>query len=55
VKCKVPRVIYLQREDREDGFDDQTTWCAARINEDDIRYIIDKRQIDRRVKQPCAK
>jgi len=48
-KKNIPKVIYLQiGEDCEKkDFSDLEgiTWCEDRINKNDIRYILDKRQI----------
>ena len=47
----IPKVIYLQiGEDCEKkDFSDLEgiTWCEDRINKNDIRYILDKRQIQK--------
>ena len=48
-KKNIPKVIYLQigEDCEEKDFSDleRITWCEDRINKNDIRYILDKRQI----------
>ena len=48
-KKNIPKVIYLQigEDCEEKDFSDLEgiTWCEDRINKNDIRYILDKRQI----------
>jgi len=47
----IPKVIYLQigEDCEEKDFSDLEgiTWCEDRINKNDIRYILDKRQIQK--------
>jgi hypothetical protein len=47
-----PKVIYLQFYDDEKPDVDtispgDVTWCADKINDSDIRYVIDKRHLRR--------
>ena len=52
----VPKTIYLQVGEDCDNKDDfrelvirnDITWCQDKINKNDIRYVLDKRQIRRK-------
>lgn len=48
---KLPKVIWLQvdPEGMKPGGEmgDEVTWCSDKINDNDIRYIIDKRHLSR--------
>lgn len=50
---KPPKIIWLQINPGENEMDDwegdpdEITWCVDKINESDVRYIIDKRHLKR--------
>ena len=53
----IPKAIYLQigedcdaKDFTEVLFDNNITWASNKINENDIRYVIDKRHINKKVK-----
>ena len=47
METQMPRVIYIQIEDdlgdliTESGDIGQCTWCVNKINDSDVRYILD--------------
>jgi len=54
---KIPEVIYLQVYGDGDKFEGlppegaEITWCADRINDSDVRYVIDRRHLKAKVKK----
>ncbi len=51
---KLPEVIWLQiygDGDKSEGLPqdgDEVTWCVDKINDNDVRYVIDRRQLPRK-------
>ncbi|MFW5955165.1 MAG: DUF551 domain-containing protein [Rhodothermales bacterium] len=52
----IPETIYLQYVEGDDALWTDTTWCDARINDDDIVY--DRRKtwisVEKRMPDPCV-
>ena len=42
----MPEVIYIQREDNSFEYDEigELTWSDTRINDSDIKYVLDKNE-----------